>query len=212
MRAPDDHRVDGDGPDRDRRALSMMALARGVEIAARRQVHHGVGACQRTAQSELLDLFRGCRSRSAMPPCWHSPWCGSRGRSPWGRGPWPRWTRGWPGSPCVPPPLRRAPARVSGAARVRPLVASPGVTWPSLACSSCVTGSKPSGAVQLPSAERFQPGGMKSQALRSETGGIPGVSGELNARGPPICGGRAKLPGVVPSPVVEGLLPRGGSA
>jgi hypothetical protein len=39
---------------------------------------------------------------------------------------------------------------------------------------------------------------MKSQAVFCEGWGMPGVSGELKARGPPISGGLAKLPGVVP--------------
>lgn len=39
---------------------------------------------------------------------------------------------------------------------------------------------------------------------------MPGVSGELNDRGPPICAGLAKLPGLVPCLCVEGLPPRGG--
>ncbi len=40
---------------------------------------------------------------------------------------------------------------------------------------------------------------------------MPGVSGELKVRGPPISGAFAKLPGVVPSWPDEGLLPSGGS-
>jgi hypothetical protein len=39
---------------------------------------------------------------------------------------------------------------------------------------------------------------MKSHAVRGEGGGMPAVSGELNASGPPSCAGFAKLPGVVP--------------
>ena len=40
---------------------------------------------------------------------------------------------------------------------------------------------------------------------------MPGVSGELKVRGPPISGVFAKLPGVVPASADEGLLPRAGS-
>ena len=87
-----------------------------------------------------------------------------------------------------------------------------GVTVPSRACSSWVTGTKPSGAHQLPSARRDQSRGMKSQAVRSDGGGMPGVSGELNASGRPSCGGFAKLPGVVPWPRLDGFEPARGSA
>jgi len=40
--------------------------------------------------------------------------------------------------------------------------------------------------------------GMKSQAVLSEGCGMPGVSGDENARTPPISGAFAKLPAVVP--------------
>ena len=53
---------------------------------------------------------------------------------------------------------------------------------------------------------------MKSQAVKAEGWGIPGVSGELKLCLPPISGGFAKLPGVVPCPNIEGLLPKLGSA
>ena len=39
---------------------------------------------------------------------------------------------------------------------------------------------------------------MKSQAVREDISGMPGVSGEEKARGPPMSGGFAKLPGLVP--------------
>ena len=73
------------------------------------------------------------------------------------------------------------------------------VMCPSRACSSCVIGSKPSGATAKPvEASRVQPLGRKSQAVLSDGGGMPGVSGELKLSGPPMSGGFAKLPGVVP--------------
>jgi hypothetical protein len=40
---------------------------------------------------------------------------------------------------------------------------------------------------------------------------MPGVSGEEKERAPPISGGFAKLPGVVPSASLEGLLPSAGN-
>ncbi len=86
-----------------------------------------------------------------------------------------------------------------------------GVTLPSRACSSCVIGTKPSGGCQLPSANCSQSRGMKSHAVRGEGGGIPGVSGELNASGLPTSGAFAKLPGVVPCARLEGLEPPSGS-
>jgi hypothetical protein len=52
---------------------------------------------------------------------------------------------------------------------------------------------------------------MKSQAVRSEGAGMPGVSGELNASGLPSWLGLAKLPGVVVEGVVPGFPPTGGS-
>jgi hypothetical protein len=52
---------------------------------------------------------------------------------------------------------------------------------------------------------------MKSQAVLSEGGGIRGVSGELNARGPPTSEAFAKLPGEVPSARLDGLPPDSGS-
>ena len=102
-----------------------------------------------------------------------------------------------------------------------------GVTIPSRACSSWVIGSKPSGAqirtrsrARAPDARtrrgarrravRVQSSGMKSQAVLSEGCGMPGVSGEEKVRAPPTCGGFAKLPGVVPWSVEDGLLPRPG--
>jgi hypothetical protein len=48
---------------------------------------------------------------------------------------------------------------------------------------------------------------MKSHAVRGDAGGIPGVSGELNASGRPTCGGFAKLPGVVPCARLDGFAP-----
>jgi hypothetical protein len=51
---------------------------------------------------------------------------------------------------------------------------------------------------------------MKSQAVLSLGAGIPGVSGELKAYTVPTPGVRAKLPGVVPAPLDDGLFPRGG--
>ena len=86
-----------------------------------------------------------------------------------------------------------------------------GVIAPSRACSSWVTGSKPAGACQRPSASRRQSGGMKSQAVLCEGGGMPGASGELKARLPPSWGGLAKLPGVVPCAPLDGSAPPGGS-
>ena len=53
---------------------------------------------------------------------------------------------------------------------------------------------------------------MKSQAVASDGAGMPGVSGELKVSGPPICGRSAKLPGVVPSALLDGFWPRGGSS
>ena len=53
---------------------------------------------------------------------------------------------------------------------------------------------------------------MKSHAVRGDGGGMPGVSGELNARGRPSCGGFAKLPGVVPWLRLDGFEPPRGSA
>ena len=55
-----------------------------------------------------------------------------------------------------------------------------------------------------------QPSGRKSQAVLSDTSGIPGVSGLLNAYGVPTRPLLAKLPGVVPCRVVDGLSPIGG--
>src|SRR5271155_1347509 len=72
------------------------------------------------------------------------------------------------------------------------------VTVPKRAASNCV----------LAWASR---GLAKSMAVRSETPGMPGVSGELNAYGVPIAPRLAKEPGVVPSSSVEGLSPTGGS-
>jgi hypothetical protein len=53
---------------------------------------------------------------------------------------------------------------------------------------------------------------MKSQAVLEDGAGMPGVSGELKLSAPPIAGGFAKLPGVVPSRRLDGSLPSGGSA
>jgi hypothetical protein len=52
---------------------------------------------------------------------------------------------------------------------------------------------------------------MKSQAVLSDGGGMPGVSGELNVHAVPTRPRCAKEPGVVPSAVVEGFWPSGGS-
>ena len=87
-----------------------------------------------------------------------------------------------------------------------------GVTRPKRACSSCVTGAKLAGAHAKPVARsRVQPGGRKSQAVFSDGAGMPGESGELKERGPPRSGAFAKLPGVVPCAVEDGLLPSAGS-
>ena len=48
---------------------------------------------------------------------------------------------------------------------------------------------------------------MKSQAVLSEGSGIPGVSGEEKERAPPTSGALAKLPGLVPSFLVEEECP-----
>lgn len=45
---------------------------------------------------------------------------------------------------------------------------------------------------------------MKSHAVREDGAGMPGVSGDEYVSGPPTSGARAKLPGVVPCPPVEG--------
>ena len=50
-----------------------------------------------------------------------------------------------------------------------------------------------------------QPSGRKSHAVFMLGAGMPGVSGELNASGPPTSARRAKLPGVVPCASVDGL-------
>src|SRR5699024_3066130 len=68
----------------------------------------------------------------------------------------------------------------------------------------CVFATKPSGARHAPSIF-FQPSGMKSQAVFPLGWGIPGVSGEEKVRAPPICGGRAKEPGVVPVAGLAGI-------
>jgi hypothetical protein len=52
---------------------------------------------------------------------------------------------------------------------------------------------------------------MKSQAVFPEAAGIRGESGELNASGPPIDGGLAKLPGDVPAARLDGLALLSGS-
>ncbi|MBW1874656.1 MAG: hypothetical protein JRI98_04575 [Deltaproteobacteria bacterium] len=52
---------------------------------------------------------------------------------------------------------------------------------------------------------------MKSHAVLSLGCGIPGVSGDEKARGPPISGAFANEPGVVPAPWLDGLwAPRRG--
>src|SRR5687767_5261714 len=51
---------------------------------------------------------------------------------------------------------------------------------------------------------------MKSQAVFSLGGGMPGVSGEEKVKGRPTAPGLAKLPGVVPCWSVDGLSPRRG--
>ncbi len=54
---------------------------------------------------------------------------------------------------------------------------------------------------------------MKSHAVFSDGGGMPGVSGDENMRGPPTSAGLAKLPGVVPWRPDDGLgAPRSGRA
>jgi len=45
---------------------------------------------------------------------------------------------------------------------------------------------------------------LKSHAVREDGAGMPGVSGDEYVSGPPTSGARAKLPGVVPCPPVEG--------
>jgi hypothetical protein len=61
----------------------------------------------------------------------------------------------------------------------------------------------------------FHPSGKKSQAVRSDTPGMPGVSGDAKVLAPStpgaMVGGKAKLPGVVPAFVLEGLFPIGGN-
>ena len=47
--------------------------------------------------------------------------------------------------------------------------------------------------------------GRKSHAVSDEGSGMPGVSGDENVNGPPIAVRLAKLPGVVPCAVDEGL-------
>ncbi len=47
-------------------------------------------------------------------------------------------------------------------------------------------------------------------AVDADADGIPGVSGDENANGPPTFEGFAKLPGVVPALREEGLEPRRG--
>ena len=49
------------------------------------------------------------------------------------------------------------------------------------------------------------PAGRKSQAVFELGSGMPGVSGEAKASGPPMSARRAKEPGVVPCACVEGL-------
>ena len=50
-----------------------------------------------------------------------------------------------------------------------------------------------------------QPVGRKSHAVLLLGAGMPGVSGELNASGPPMSARRANDPGVVPCACVDGL-------
>ena len=69
---------------------------------------------------------------------------------------------------------------------------------PRRANSSCVAGWNPAGALQLSSARRLQPGGMKSHAVRMDGAGIPGASGDEKLHAVPMRAGFAKLPGVVP--------------
>ena len=73
-------------------------------------------------------------------------------------------------------------------------------------------GTKPSGASQRPSSARCQSGGMKSHAVFADGSGMPGVSGDEKLSGPPMSGRFAKLPGVVPWPVVEGFPPWAGGS
>ncbi len=79
-----------------------------------------------------------------------------------------------------------------------------GVTSPRRACSSWVTGSKPSGATAN-SPSRRQPSGMKSQAVLPHGAGMPGVSGDEKVSAAPMAGAFANEPGVVPASVEEGL-------
>jgi hypothetical protein len=62
----------------------------------------------------------------------------------------------------------------------------------------------------------LHPSGRKSHAVFSDGCGIPGVSGEEYVQRPDtpgaIHGGTAKLPGVVPWDVDEGLVPTSGSS
>jgi hypothetical protein len=47
-------------------------------------------------------------------------------------------------------------------------------------------------------------------AVTVDGAGIPGVSGDENVNGPPISGGSARLPGLVPSARLEGFEPPAG--
>ena len=85
-----------------------------------------------------------------------------------------------------------------------------GVTVPRRACSSCVTGTKPAGATAR-SPALVHPAGRKSQAVLWLGAGIPGVSGDEYASGPPTLGALANEPGFVPSRRLDGLwAPRRG--
>ncbi len=74
-----------------------------------------------------------------------------------------------------------------------------GVMFPRRACSSCVTATNPSGAIARLSSTLAQPSGRKSHAVLSLGAGMPGVSGDENVSGPPICAAWAKDPGDVPA-------------
>jgi hypothetical protein len=51
---------------------------------------------------------------------------------------------------------------------------------------------------------------MKSQAVFSDAGGMPGASGDEKVQGVPTRAAFAKLPGVVPCPELDGFPPVAG--
>ena len=61
-------------------------------------------------------------------------------------------------------------------------------------------------------ASRTQSSGMKSHAVLSDGGGMPGVSGELNVHAVPTRPRWANEPGEVPCRSVEGLSPIDGNS